>query len=191
MANDPLGLLGDDDPLGLGLEDDPLSKESLTKDNTVGRAIGENVKGAITAAGDLVGSIPGMIGGAPYALYEGITKGPAAGLQTMGEMTNAMNPLREDFHYGPLPGVEALTPDRDSGAYHNIMKPFEMMSQGWGNIAALPFEMAGAAPETVQAAGETGELAFGLAQAPLMAAGPLQGRRMVRQQEAAAKQHVQ
>ena len=54
-----------------------------------------NVKGGITAAGDLIAGVPGMIAAAPYALYEGITEGPQKGLEAMGEISTAMNPLRE------------------------------------------------------------------------------------------------
>jgi hypothetical protein len=147
---------------------DPKSDFGASRENTVGRAIGENVRGAITAAGDFVGSVPGMIAAAPYGVADAVTQGPSKGLETFGAVAGAMNPLSEDFHYGKLPGVEALTPDRQTGAYHNLNKPFEMIPQGIGNITGGIGQALGQDP---QQWGDAGALATNVGMAGAAAKG--------------------
>jgi hypothetical protein len=121
--------------------------EASTKATTqgLGSSIGENVRGGLTAAGDFMGMLPGMIGAAAPAAIEGITKGPEAGLKLGGEIIEQMNPLSQKFMGGhPLPGTEALEPDRQTGAYQNLMKPFELMNEGAGlAVKGLAGEIAG------------------------------------------------
>ena len=109
--------------------------EASTKATTkgLGESIGENVRGGLTAAGDFAGTLPGMIGAAVPAVVEGVARGPQAGLKLGGEIIEQMNPLSQKFMGGnPLPGTEALEPDRQTGAYQNLMKPFELMNEGAG-----------------------------------------------------------
>lgn len=160
-------------------------RQAAQTGNSFAGALGEQTRGAITAAGDLVASVPGMIGAAPYGIAEAVQHGPKAGLEAFGEVSHAMNPLTEDFQYGKLPGIEALTPDRQTGAYENLNKPFEMMGQGYGNIAAGAAHLLGASPETSEQAGAAGELGFGVGMAGTMLAPAIKGYRGAKAKAAA------
>jgi len=131
------------------------------EENTVGRAIGENVRGGITAAGDLIASAPGMLAAAIPSAIEGVTSGPEAGNKMFGQISEALNPLSQQFALGhPLPGTQALEADRQTGAYQNLNKPFEMIGQGYGNIGAAVASAAGASDEQAAKAAAGTQLAL-------------------------------
>ena len=148
-------------------------------EHTFGRALMENTKGAITAVGDLIGSTPGMIMGIPGATVKGIQEGPKAGLEEYGNLIEGMNPLSPNFGWGQLPGTQALEQDRQTGAYENLNKPFQMMGEGWRDIGKVTTEALGGDPQLQEEMGAVGELGLGF----------LGGASMVRGGQA-VKEHI-
>lgn len=117
-----------DDSLDLQKTVDQIrtSPDHLSASNTIGRAISENTKGAITAVGDIAAALPGMIAGAGTSL---------TALARGEDTKTAKEAGRESAAYfNPLTHIDALAPDRESSSYQAIMRPFEMVPEGIGLI---------------------------------------------------------
>ena len=75
------------------LSEDHFKASTKTTTQGIGDAIGENVRGGITAAGDLVAGVPGMVAAAVPAAITGLTEGPQAGSKLFGQIAGAMNAI--------------------------------------------------------------------------------------------------
>lgn len=137
---------------GFGLAD---PADQARRENTVSRALGENVRGGLAAIGDMIMSAPGD---ATDAYVRGVTTlggGDPKLVKQVGEdagrrITQAITPNSME---------EAFAPDRESGAYKNIMLPFEKMIQGYGDIGRTAEMLGGAGPDAKTGAA-IGENAF-------------------------------
>lgn len=133
---------------------------------TLAGDLAKNVGSAATFAADFLAAIPGMAAALPYGLAEGIMEGPKKGIEAFHEISGAMNPLSGEFQYSQLrdkvPGaataVAAMDKARQRETYEMMGKPFEMIPQGYGNIAAAGATVVGAGGEVATKAGEVGEL---------------------------------
>lgn len=164
-----------------------------SEENTMGRAIGENVAGGAMAAGDIVGGIPGFIGSAAMGASQLAAKAPAqmnTGLLGLGGKIMAqrmgageLNPMQimegtKEAMGASMPSQIAKNqfgmntdPLTESGGYHNMMLPIDALSQipqGHGNIAGALTRFGGGSYES---AGQAGAVADVSSMALLAASG--------------------
>lgn len=115
------------------IEDIRLAPSHIEAQNTIGRALNENAAGAISAVGDLTIGLPSMLAGAGGRASAALSgESPEQAKQIGGQVADWFNPLTRS---------EAHMQSRDSSTYQALMKPFEMIGEGWekiGEVAGNP-----------------------------------------------------